>query len=173
MNSKEKVEFLIKEHKEAKNDQHLLVTQHVMDSEAIPSWTDSLNEKSSHDGNLLVEWNLVQDEVRIMNKCELNASKKEVFYDLRDERNHVHNQTKKIDELNDKDDSLWKILLDSQSTCNVIINKEPLTNIRRCEWTSRLQTQTVECCIDHAGEIIGVVLHVIIRKEWRICSTIS
>ena len=54
-NSKEKIEQMIKECKEAKKNRKLGGAQHMMDSNVVPSWTDALNEEDSHDGNLMVE----------------------------------------------------------------------------------------------------------------------
>ena len=47
-------------------------------------------------------------------------------------------------------------MLDNQSACNVIINIALLANIRKCEWTLRLQTQAGECVIDEVGDLKGV-----------------
>ena len=66
---------------------------------------------------------------------------------------YVHNQPYW---LKNDDNKLWKILLDSQSTPNVIINKHLLTNFRKFKWKLRLQTYAGECSIDKIGQIRGV-----------------
>lgn len=77
-----------------------------------------------------------------MNKCKLDHLNKEVIYDLEDEVDHAHNQS---DGENVAEERMWRLLLDSQSACNIIINKELLSNIRSCDWTLRLQTKAGEC----------------------------
>ena len=58
-----------------------------------------------------------------------------------------------------REDRMWEILLDSQSTCNVVINPRMLTNVRACEWTLRLQTQVGEFRINQVGDMwpVGTV----------------
>ena len=48
------------------------------------------------------------------------------------------------------------MLLDSQSTCDVIVNKDLVQNIRECKWTLCLQTQAGVCRIDHIADMAGV-----------------
>ena len=72
---------------------------------------------------------------------------------MKDQVKHAHNQASRN---RSKEDSQWELLLDNQSTCDVIINKDLLTNIRKCKWTLRLQTQAGECIIDEVGDLKGV-----------------
>ena len=51
---------------------------------------------------------------------------------------------------------MWQVLLDSQSTCDVIVNEALVQNVRKCKWTLRLQTQAGDCKIDHVADMPGV-----------------
>ena len=88
-----------------------------------------------------------------MNGHRCNKDQKEVLHHLHRDKNHVYNQAE--DEVG-REGRLWEILLDSQSTCNAIINPKLLTNIRNCDWTLRLQTQARECRINQVGDSRGV-----------------
>ena len=61
-----------------------------------------------------MEWSFVQDG------AVLDHSKKELACNLTNKVDHVHNQP---DQCKNDIDKLWIILLDYQSTCNVIIKK--------------------------------------------------
>ena len=75
----------------------------------------------------------MQDSIRTLRKSKVDRTRKEAHFDLSNKVNHVYNQIGRIDgNVKDKEDRLWHVLLDSQSTCNVIINKELLTNTKRC-----------------------------------------
>ena len=76
-----------------------------------------------------MELSITQDET------VLDHSKKELVDDLTNKVDYVRNQS---DWRNNDDDTLLRILLYSQHTCNVIINKHLLTNIRKREWKLRL-----------------------------------
>ena len=78
----------------------------------------------------------------------LDHSKKELVHDLTNKVDHAHNQSEWC---KDNDDKLWIILLNSQSTFNVIINKHLLTNIHKCEWKLKLQNQAGEFYVDYIG----------------------
>ena len=66
----------------------------------------------------------------------LDHSKKELACNLTNKVDHVHNQS---DRYKNDIDKLWRILLDSQSTCNVIIENNLLTISRKREFKLRLQ----------------------------------
>lgn len=51
---------------------------------------------------------------------------------------------------------MWTILLDSQSTCDVIVNAELISNIRECDWTLKLQTQAGSCKVKMIRDMKGV-----------------
>ena len=91
VNSKEKIEEMIKDYREAKRNRRMTGVQHMIDSEVVPDWTDMLEDESSHDGNLLVEWNFMQNYS--MSKYRCDNDRKEVTYDLCGDKNHVYNQT--------------------------------------------------------------------------------
>ena len=117
---------------------------HVVDSDAMPSWKEAAGEKDSHDGNLLVEWEFAQD-VLLDSNYQIVHNKKETHYDLTKESKDVRNQTGLTHVyVVDRNQKMWEILLDNQSTCKVIINIDLLTIIRRCDWKLRLQTQSGE-----------------------------
>lgn len=75
-----------------------------------------------------------------------------VSFDITYYKDHVYNQSGQSDKKNN-DRKLWEILLDSKSTCNVIINKKLLTNIRRCNWTLKLQTQAGFFYVTQVGDM--------------------
>ena len=91
---------------------------------------------------------------RSVDDCvEFDPVKKEIIYDVTDMKKHAYNQSSRH---RVKRDRLWELLLDNQSTCDVIINSKLLTNIKNCRWTLRLQTQAEECVICEAGDMKGV-----------------
>ena len=82
------------------------------------------------------------------------------MFDVSQNKHHVCNQ-RAIESWSDEERlkkirKLWQVLLDSQSTCDVVANKAFLTNIRQCRWTLRLQTQTGEFRITQIGDMKGV-----------------
>jgi len=63
----------------------------------------------------------------------INRVNQEIVFDLRQKhKHHVYNQ-------DSGGRKLWEILLDSHSTCDVIINKAFLLRIPNSKWTLRLQ----------------------------------
>ena len=83
----------------------------------------------------------------------MDHSNKQLPHDLTNKVDHVYNQS---DYCKNDDNKLWTILMDSKSTCNVIIKKNLLTNIRKFECKLKLHTQTGECYIDQIGQMKGV-----------------
>ena len=75
---------------------------------------------------------------------------------MSNQKNRAHNQARSKSLR--KEDKLWEILLNNQSTCDVIINKKSLSNIRKFRWNLCLQTQAVDCIIKQVGEMKGVGL---------------
>ena len=113
VSSKDTIEVLINEYQESKRARFTSGIQHVIDGEIVPSWKDTLDEEESYDGNLVAEWNFAQDGVGILNKHKANASKREVNYDLCDDKNHMHDQSENIGvSYRDRDDRLCRTLLD-------------------------------------------------------------
>lgn len=57
VNSKEVIEALFQEQKDAKKNRRKEIggSQHMIDGVIVPEWTDELDEEKSHDGNMLVE----------------------------------------------------------------------------------------------------------------------
>ena len=147
------IDGLFKSQKEAKRNRRKETTgsQFVMDGVTVPTWSDEIDDEKSHDGNTMVEWAFMQDSS--LAEYHLDYSAKELVHNLKDDKDHIYNQT---GSLSNADDRMWRLLLDSQSTCNVIINGNLLSNARECEWTLKLQTQAGECCIDQIGEMKGV-----------------
>jgi hypothetical protein len=73
-----------------------------------------------------------------------------MIIDLRG-KNHVYNQTG-----SHKSMKLFDILLDSQPTCDIIVNVIFVTNIRKSKMTLVLRTQAGECRIDMIADFPGV-----------------
>ena len=70
-------------------------------------------------------------------------------------KNYACNQQCKISN-NQSKTKMWQVLLDSQLTCNVIVNLVLVYNVRKCEWTLRLQSQEGDCRINNIIDISGV-----------------
>ena len=51
---------------------------------------------------------------------------------------------------------IWQVLLDIQSTCDIIINPKLAKNIWLCKWTLILQAQASDCVIFMIADIRGV-----------------
>ena len=86
-------------------------------------------------------------------QAKFDAEKREVLRDVSKLKNHVYDQSSTKSRRNK--DKLWELLLDNQSTCDVIINRKMLSNISKCRWTLRLQTQASEFVIDKVGDMKG------------------
>ena len=85
--------------------------------------------------------------------AQFDLLKKEIAHDVTDQNKYAYNQSSKS---RSKQDRLWALLLDNQSTCDVIINSKRLKNIRKCRWTLRLQTQAGDCVINEVDDMKGV-----------------
>ena len=110
-------------------------TGHFMNSEIetteeLPPFEQAILEEDEHDAQ-----GYLQDTVVI---------------DLRG-KNHVYNQTG-----SHKSMKLFDVLLDSQSTCDVIVNGIFVTNIRKSKMTLVLRTQAGKCRIDMVADLPGV-----------------
>lgn len=151
VNAQQEINEKFKEIKEMKkNQQKVIGTSHVIDGEIIPAWDDAMSDEEFHDSNLVETWTFAQDGA--IDRC-----RKVVSFDIIQHYDHVCNQSIQ----NDKKDCNRKsqeILLDSQSTYNIIINKKLLTNIHCCEWTLRLQPQAGDCCVTQVSDVKGVGL---------------
>ena len=64
---------------------------HAIKGEIIIDWDEALKDEQYYDGNLLIEWEFVQDGV-LNENCHIDKEKKETFYDLSKKSKHPHNQ---------------------------------------------------------------------------------
>jgi hypothetical protein len=120
---------------EKKAEEETTGANHYMDSAIepsaeLPDFEQAILEEDEHDGQ-----GYLQDTMII---------------DLRG-KNHVYNQTG-----SHKSMKLFDVLLDSQSTCDVIVNGIFVTNIRKSKMTLVLRTQAGECRIDMVADLPGV-----------------
>ena len=125
----------------------------VPSNEDLPHWGDVLINEEPFDGHSTWEWAFKQCGF-IDPNAKINVDKREMCIDL-SKKDHVYNQQGDWD-ASRRDMKMWQVLLDSQSTCDVIVNRVLVENIRRCRWTLRLQTQAGECRIDHVADMPGV-----------------
>ena len=141
-------------------------TQHFMGSEIVQTFDQAIEEEEEHDGQCHVGFLFNQ-------KCEIEE-------DMRQYTNHVYNQSSGREPTRLE---LFQVLLDSQSTCNVFVNRAFLRNIRRSETTLRLRTQAGVCTVNMIGDLpgVGVVWYypegaanilsqhrVITQSKWRV-----
>ena len=78
------------------------------------------------------------------------------MHDVFNQKNHTHNQSRA--QCQSKSDNLWELLLDNQSTCDIVINRKTLTNIRIHMCALLLHAQDRDCVIDQVGNVKGVGL---------------
>ena len=97
-------------------------------------------------------WSFKQQGV-VENNVKVNLGKKEITFDMMKNTHHTCNQ---MSNENCRKKKIWKTLLDSQSTCDVIINSRLLQNMRVKGWTLKLQTQAGDCRIIQIGDMRGV-----------------
>jgi len=102
----------------------------IESTDDLPDFEQAILDEDEHDGQ-----GYLQDMMII---------------DLRG-KNHVYNQTG-----SHKSMKLFDLLLDSQSTCDVIVNGIFVTNIRKSKMTLVLRTQAGECRIDMIADMPGV-----------------
>ena len=94
-------------------------SSHVIKGEVIlPAWDELALQEEPHDGHIHYNWAFAQDG-NIDDRVEFDTLNKEIRYDVTDIKKHTYNQTTKY---RSKPDRLWELLLDNQSTCDVIIN---------------------------------------------------
>ena len=93
-----------------------------MQRNVLPSCHVLLGEEDSHNKNAF-DW-AFQKEGRV----SIDNEKRVIKHDIRDNNGHVCNQSVRRN-CNKK---IWDLLLDNQSTCDVIINSKLLKNIRKC-----------------------------------------
>ena len=128
-------------------------SQYVIQATVAPAWDNLVVTEDPHDGNVQYDWAFNQSG-SIDNKVVFDSDKLEIRYDASDRKNHAYNQMGGRTRI--RENKMWNLLLDNQSTCDVIINPKLLTNIRKCRWTLRLQTQAGECVIREVGDLKGV-----------------
>ena len=102
----------------------------------------------------MCDWAFTQKGT-VEDSVEFDPINKEIKYNVTNQTKHAYNQNSMN---RSKSDRMWELLLDNQSTRNVIINSKLLNNIRKCRWTLRLQTQAGECIINEVGDMKGVGL---------------
>ena len=110
-------------------------SQHYMGGEIVPTFEEAIAREEPHDGYCHVGYLFNQNG--------------DVEEDMTPYHNHIYNQSAtKL--------SLFQVLLDSQSTCDVFVNPALLRNIRKCKWTLKLRTQSGVCNINMIGDLPGV-----------------
>ena len=97
-----------------------------MQGEIIPSWNAVLIDKELHDGDTC-NLALAQDK-----RVRADREARGIKLDISNHKAHACDKTKKSKERS------WDLLLDNQSTCDVIMNLRMMSSIRRCRWTLRL-----------------------------------
>jgi len=102
----------------------------IESTDDLPDFEQAILDEDEHDGQ-----GYLQDMMII---------------DLRG-KNHVYNQTG-----SHKSMKLFDLLLDSQSTCDVIVNGIFVTNICKSKMMLVLRTQAGECRIDMVADLPGV-----------------
>ena len=123
------------------SDMELLSRQNVLADEELfdryPTW----------------EWAFKQYRFINLN-LKIDIEGKKICLDLSN-TNHVYNKHGEIGE--DKcRRKLWQVLLDSQSTYDVIVNPALVTNICKCKQTLQLQTQAGDYKIDKIANMAEV-----------------
>ena len=138
VNSKE----LIKEHCVAKQNASRAAyykkkavggSQHFMGSKVVPTFEEVIADKEPYENWYYEGHAFVQENIHV------------------DIRNTGHLFNQKSSNIN-----RFEVLCDNQSTSNVIVTKEFLSNIRPCRWTLCLRTQTGTCKINQIGDLPGV-----------------
>ena len=71
---------------------------------------------------------------------QVNLRKKEITFYVTENTHHIYNQMSNLEKSSDRKKKMWQMLLDSQSTCDVIINRSILKNVRVGGWNLKLQT---------------------------------
>ena len=128
----------------------------MMDSDVIaednkfPDWSNVALDESPIGGNITYEctfnhMGLVVDHAKYEIACDVSRN-----------RHHVCDQTAENKGRKNRVKKLWQILLESQSTCDVTMDKTFPSNVRYCKWTLLLQTQAGECRINQIGDLEGV-----------------
>ena len=103
----------------------------------MSSWDEVIEDEDTHDGHLLFDWPFSQ--TRAIN-CNLIivSHKKEIRRVITNQSLHIYNQNKLNERI--KARKVWDVLLYNQSTCDAIINRKLLSNIRKFRWNLRFKT---------------------------------
>ena len=118
-------------------------------------WDELVDDQDHHDGDVLCDWEFSQKSF-VTEQVKFDKVKKEIMHDVSNQKNRACNQSSS--DIRDHCSKLCDLLLDDQSTCDVIINSKLLSNTRKCKWTLRLQTQAGDYIIHQVGEMKGVGL---------------
>ena len=113
----------------ASGAQHYMGSE-VVETDELPDFEQAIIEEDEHDGQQYMHDTMV--------------------IDLRGQ-NHVFNQTG-----SHKSMKIFDMLCDNQSTCDVIVNKAFVINIRRSKMTLLLRTQAGNCRINMIADLPGV-----------------
>ena len=112
--------------------------------------------EESQDGHETWEWEFKQTGV-VGSNVEFDVETKEVVLDMSDQKHHVCNQTKvKHRKGVSNNRKPCPVLLDNQSTCDVVVNGDFMKNIRTRDWTLRFRTPIGVFRITMIGEMHDV-----------------
>ena len=109
-----------------------------MQGKILPSWDEVIEDEDSHDGNLLFDWAFSQTRVINYNVI-IDLGKNEIMHDVNNQKDYVCDQHRPTDF--SKVWKSWVLFIDNQSTCDVIINRKLLNNIKKDRWNFKLQDQ--------------------------------
>ena len=115
----------------------------VSTDEVFTDWSNVLSDEDSHDKHNTWEWAFGKCGAVGIKQHRVNNKRKEIILNVSKNTNQIYNQTAG-DNKTKRKNKLWEILLDSQSTCYVIMNRMFVVNMRYCKWTRRIQTQAGE-----------------------------
>ena len=110
----------------------------------LPSWDNVAIEENG--------WSFKQQGI-VENNVKVNLGKKVITFDMTKNTHHVHNQ---MSNEKSRKKKMWQTLLDSQSTCNDVINISLVQNMHVGGWTLKLQTQAGYFRTTQIGDMRGV-----------------
>ena len=101
----------------------------------VPRWDELVEDEDHHDSNMLCDWAFSRKGF-VTEQVKFDTVKKEIMCDVSNQKNHACDQSSSG--RRDSSSKLWELLLDDQSTYDVIINSKSFSNICKCKWTLRL-----------------------------------